>query len=830
MPQCLLRLPRRLFLRLLLAPLAAAPARAQEGGRPAPRRASTEHWWMCGPTFIQTEDPRLFVTSGAVMVIHGFGADPTWGPFGQQLRFVEAREAFDAIRAAGGRVITYFEGFGDSMAYAAAFERRADGAFTEVAGHPGLARVVRNHWNWTSADTPLGNAVRWVGIHNVTNREDFVAPVARRLRWTLPAPRYPDGTAATGWVPGRPYPLNARVYDACGSKNLNGDLDPHFERVAGMGPEDIRPDRAEGLLTARPGVDDVAAAPGAPDRPVLCGVANIHKDLSAPFWLEAARWSVREMARRGLDGIWCDNFSPWDNFGYPPVRRAFGDWSIHRFAHEYLPSLPARSLLAMGAASARSVDLRARLRDTAQRFGARDARKLDDPAWSDARWLDDPLWCAYKAFRQERARRDLAAFDRTIHQAAAEAGRPDFLVAANDTPLYGLGWVRPAWLDMVNTEVTPGWHMGTGSRGVMLPPVGKMAVVYRAGLAHQRARRMGAWYYLDGPHASRQGKPNVGRLLCAEAHANGAVLLCDAGIPRVAGTIASHAAWNAFLAESAGVHRERAPRATIGVAFSPDCQLGLLAPGGFPDLDRQPHVFGHWGWGTALIDAHLTYRVVADWNLTNHGLAGLSVLLLPDVDCLAPAAAAAIERWVRGGGRLVATGPCGERHGPSGRFERRPRPWIAGLMGGDGEAASRKHGVGSIAWTPEPLGMRYWLEHDGRPALLPELLRLAGLEDRSGLPPMVGAFEWQDPQGSAVHVDLVNYDLDRSNDIVRPVGPLEWRTALPQDWEGVQCRTVSPEAVAASVVEVRDGLATLRLPRLEYYASVLLCPSAETGA
>ena len=773
-------------------------------------------------TFIQTEVPRQFVTSGAVMVIHGYGADPTWGPYGQMLRFIGSREEFAAIRAAGGRVLTYFEGFGDGMVYVAAFERVAGGGFRSVEGHPGIARVLRNHWNWSSPDAPAGNAVRWVGIHNVTNREDFVAPALERLRWSVPPPRYPDGSAAVGWTPGRPYPLSARVYDACGAKDLNGDLYPTYEPVKGLPPEDGRPDRAQGLLSARPGTDDVAPAPGRPDAPVLCGVASIHKDLSAPFWIEAARWSARELARRGVDGIWCDNYSPWDSFGYPPVRRAFGDWSLHRFATEYLPSLPPDALRAMGIGSVGAVDLRARLRATARRLGARDVRKLDDPAWSDPRWLDDALWSAYKAFRQERGRRDLAAYDRAIHEAAAEVGRPDFLVAGNDIPLYGLGWVRPDWLDMVNTEVTPGWHMGTGSRGVMLPPAGKMAVVYRAGTAHQRSRHMGAWYYLDGEHATRQGKPNIGRLLCAEAYASGALLLCDPGNPRVAGTLSSHASWNAFLSESARIHGRRKTRATIGVVFSPDCQLGLLTPGGFPDLDEQPHIFGHWGWGTAIIDAHLTYRAVPDWDLTDAGLSGLKALVLPDADCLEPAALSAIERWVRAGGRLVATGPCGARHGPAGRFERRSRPWIDALTGGARVEIERTVGAGTIAWTPAPVGMRYWLEHGRRRALLPDLLELAGLEDRSALPATVGAFEWHDPRQPAIFVDLVNYDLHPTEDVVRPAGPLEIRVAVPANWTEVDCRTIAPEPAIASVEELREGVVTLWLPRLEFYASVRL--------
>jgi len=45
----------------------------------------------------------------------------------------------------------------------------------------------------------------------------------------IPVPTYPDGRPAVGWIEGVTYPLNARVYDACGSKDINGYLRPSCE-------------------------------------------------------------------------------------------------------------------------------------------------------------------------------------------------------------------------------------------------------------------------------------------------------------------------------------------------------------------------------------------------------------------------------------------------------------------------------------------------------------------------------------------------------------------------------------------------------------------------
>lgn len=658
--------------------------------------------------------------------------------------------------------------------------------------------------------------------------QDYLRPHYTLRARGIPAPRYPDGRPATGRLLGVPEPLDAAIWDACGSKDINGKLHPIFGAAVGV-PRggDAPPALTEGLFRATAGIHEIEGERLPDGTDVWCGVISIHKDLAAPSWRDYARASARAIAQAGVHGVWCDNWSPWDNFGYPPVRHAFGDWSVHRF-REYV-SRHAPEATVREAGEALTGDIRESLRARARMYGAADPADLTDPAWRDTRWKEDALWRLYRAGRQIQARSDLKALHRALHMGAREGGCPDFLVCGNDIPLYGLGWAREEWTDMVHTEVTPGWHMGTGTRGIMLPPDGKMAVVYRAALAHQSSRFCAAWYYVENQAGRLSNLPGLGRVLMAEAFANGALLLCDPHQPRVVGTLESHARWNDFLCTHEMRFVRRRPVADIGLVFSPDCQLWELAPGGFPDMDSQPHVFGHWGWGTALMDAHLSYRVPPDWRIEEKHLRGFRVLILPDVECLSDKALQAIERWVRNGGFLVTTGRCGSRHGVERAFEPR-KGGLLGIPGGsEGSPSERTTGKGRWVSLGEGLGMKYYLESSRRQELLPSLIghlpsrRLVSAEAPSTLEIAL----WKPDGVVALDVDCANTAVDLSTDTVRPCGPVRIQVDLP--WSGpVHASTVSPNDVPPATVTQVGRTCTIEVASVVHYVSVRLSP-AEAG-
>jgi hypothetical protein len=158
-------------------------------------------------------DVELAAKLHATMVSGNFGADPAWGPYGQQLSFLGATKHFEAIRHKGIRWITWMEAFGESMLYAASFDRRDDGSFRHCVDDPTMAAMVRSGWNWESAAGRGGNANRWVGLHNTINDEDFIRPRFTSAGLAFPTPHYPDGREAVGDVSGAEYPLAAQVED-----------------------------------------------------------------------------------------------------------------------------------------------------------------------------------------------------------------------------------------------------------------------------------------------------------------------------------------------------------------------------------------------------------------------------------------------------------------------------------------------------------------------------------------------------------------------------------------------------------------------------------------
>lgn len=363
---------------------------------------------------------------------------------------------------------------------------------------------------------------------------------------------------------------------------------------------------------------------------------------------------------------------------------------------------------------------------------------------------------------------------------------------------------------------------------MLLPPEGRMGAVYRVAREHQKGPFCGAWYYLEAA-TGLQESDALGRLLLAEAFANGGMLMGDTENPRLAGTIKSHAWWNGFVRRVEGELGRRDPRGDVGLVYSPDNQLGPITPGGFGDMDRQPHVFGHWGWAEALMAGHVPYQVVTDWRLPELRPGSLRTLVLPDVECLSDAAAQAIADWVRAGGRLVVTGATGTRYGPEGWFLSRPESALRTALGEalpawvPGRPLAVNVGAGEVLWDPASLGMRYYLEVEQRPQIAESILGLTGgtaLVSAPGMPESVGLFTWQRRDGAAVFADLVNYGYDRAADETAPAQGLEFALRLPEGWTTARAELLSPDGTAGLTCEVEGGWARLRLERLEAYGCV----------
>jgi len=784
---------------------------------PLRARAAPHPWWDDYPTMAQAETLAEVKRSGAASVIHGAAADPTWGIMAAKLRAYQGAANLRALHADGRRAITWVEAFGDCMSYVAALGLSADGTVQRDPNHPDVPNIILNNWAWQFSGSLGPHQTVWIGLHNYTDDLPWARPYTRaNPRYGMPMPRFPNGVPAIGCNGSPANPTSWRVYQAGASRDINGKLGVVWE----LNPEVNRLDPGtgsvagptEGLVPVVAGRDETSDPALKPGEVRYAGIASVHKDAACPFWPAYFAASCRNAVDAGLDGLWCDNYSAWDNFGYPPVERAFGEWSVARFRQYLARHFSPAQLRAMGVENPAVFDVRAELKARFRRWFGEDPSNLRAAGWRDARWLSDPIWRAYRTFKQQAGAEAL----RRCYAAAKRAGGSSFAVTGNDIPWFSLGWVTDHWLDMVNTELNPGWHPGSGSFGVGFPPVGRMSPVYRLAAAHGKGRFAVAWYYLDGQYAKYRGNSEVGRVLSYEALACNTFLLSYPSNPSISGTPQSHHEVNSFVTASKPLWGDRKPAANLAVLFSPTSQLAFMAPGGYPNMDRQPHVFSFYGWCTALEMLHVPYLVLPEFKVTPAALSNVDLLIAPEVVALPAAARAAISAWVRRGGLLLVDEPASSLGCPPPFRGLEP---LRGVWRLRGERA-----------------LDFYVNRDSRAQQLRWFAGVVAAAKRRGfrptaeaasMPPNVGLTVFANPSQRALSVDCYNVDLSPAGHRVVPAEQLRMTLRLPAYLAGKRLRglLLMPGQTPSPIQLVPNAKARtvgIHLPGLRYYASVLV--------
>ncbi len=774
-------------------------------------------WWDAYPLIIENATVAKALELQADCTFSATYGDPSWGIYAQKI--AASGDTPPQMHAAGLNHIAYYETFGESTSFAVEL-----GALSPE----GYNTVSRTYWNWHTV-APQGGAYRWAGPQNYFDAEDFCGTYTR-LHPTYGAGgramTYPDGSPAAGYIDNdRSDPRKSRVHDAAGSKDVLGNLAINYgyrDEVAGD------PQKSAGLLSVNGH---------------LAGQISIGKDTACPMWIDQQRSSILySVSVGGIDGIWADNFSAWDNFGYPPVKVAFGEWSVARF-REYLTNhFSTEELASMGISNASTFDVRSALRASLATLGG-NSSNLDDAAWNNSAWLDDPVWRTYKIFKRQTGTEALANYYNATKQAAAQMGRPDFAVLGNDIPLFSLGFVRGE-LDAVSTEISPGWHMGVNSRGFMLPPVGRFAPSYKLGREHAKSRILGVWMYLDGAFAAYRERPGIVKTLYYEMLANHALPMLHEGNDRTTQDIAINSGFFSFVKSVRGIFGAREPRADIGLYYSASSLLANMTPSGFLDMDNQPHAGGFFGWATALGNLHCQFRAVPEWKLNANTLAGLRVLVLPDAEALDSAEVALIDSWVQAGGRLIVTGNTGARAGEAGNFARNASLSTAQLTGVaslQSAPATRSSiaGNGRVYFVRENIGLNYFnastaADRAARLGAFNQALanvldgRNTILAPHSAIPETVGVNLYEDAGSRRLFVDLNNYDVDPATDTVTPATRVTFSIETPE-WlkpaedADLRITTLSPDTPpAATVVKNGNDRLLVTVDAFTHYASVVI--------
>ncbi len=783
-------------------------------------------WWDDHPTTIQTNDAEVAARYGASSVLCGQADDPAWGILGARVRDLSFAHRIEPLRRLGLPLLSWVETFGTSQSYIARFERRPDGGLLGFELDSTCPRPTLNHWAWQLYQPADDDFLAWIGLPAYYDDAPWARPWTRaHPRYGAPPMRYPDGRVAEGYAVAGDE-SSARCWDAGGSKDILGRLNLFLDASERVDPAAQPAAVAPLVRFEQDGVTRYASSVG------------VGKDAACPHWIEYAAASARYVVDQGMRGVWADNFSAWDNLGNPPVRVAFGDWSVARFRERLARAYTAAELAELGVDDPATFDIRAHLRRLLrERFGGDDG-DLADPRWRDPRWTDEPLWREYLIFKQQVGRAALQAFHDAFHTAAREAGIDDFGIQGNDIPSFSFGMPRPESLEMVSTEFSPGWNLLGGPRGIGLPPGGRLAPVVKLARVHARSRFVHLWYYLEAHLGYDRliGDEQFGRTIAYELLASQASIQAYPSARKVAGTEASHGEVYGFVNACREVWGDRLPLAVVGLVYSPESSLCEFTPGGFADMSRQSHVHELLGWGTALSHLGVPYEVVPEWDLTAARLAPLRVLVLPSVMVLAPEVIdQVIEPWVRAGGRLHITGATGTRHDaarhwdpadtPSGRH-----PSLCRLAGIDpaqaieqiGTSAVRPLGAGARRFTPAFEGLDYYAVEPAERT--EELLRpfRAWVRGAAFLDEPLPGFEvvyYALPTRPIAFVDLADLRRETEPAVIPPR-----RVTLPGAPDGeLAARLLEPGHEPRAIPLRRRG-ATLELPELSFtgYASIVI--------
>ena len=770
--------------------------------------ASEPKWWDHFPRIVETSTLQTALDHHANIGMNSSHQDPGWALYGQKI--TERSSVLTAFKNAGLKSVGYFETFGDSYCFIAELDSPSES--------PIYNTVNCHYWNWFNYS---GGEIIWVGMKNFWDNEVFAQPWTRTHPvYNGPMMTYPDGTAATGYFGGDVTdPRKNRSYDASNSKDILGNLSVFY-----------------GYATM-PFTNGALYIPETDNWATFIG---FRKDAVCPLFPDFTFASTRYCADMGLDGMWSDNFGPWDSYGNSPVNHAFGDWSVTRFRNFLSDNFSAAELTAMGVSDVNTFDIRDKLKSIATGWGW-DGSSLNHSAWKNTGWQNEDIWQAFSIFKRQTGTEALTDYYNAAHYAAKISGKDDFLVMGNDIPINSLGWPRGN-LDMVSTEISAGWNLCSGSRGFMMPPVGRFAPSYKTAREHAKSRFVNIWFY-NNDYESYTFNTNLTWVLYSEMLANHTLPMFHPGNTKVFGTDAINSDFFEFVSQVESNFGTRTPVEDIGVYYSSSSILNQMFPGGVKSFDAQPHQFANWGWGTALGQLHYQCRSVAEWNLNSNVLNNLKVLIIPESEIFTDDNVSQIlQPWVNNGGRLIVTGVSGNRHGEPGNFEINSGGFsleqlttVANISSAPTELL-RTVGSGKVLYIKDNIGQNYYNASSisTRSALLPNFTSAMNQvlgNDRSltvlipgaGISSSVGLTVFEDPCTSNLFVDIVNFDLDLKTDQMTDTTELKFTINLPE-WmqSNLEANIFSPTSTSLSVSITPIGPDQLEITvgPVNHYASV----------
>lgn len=786
-----------------------------------------DDWWYKYPTQA-VESYSASVNSAATN--GNYGADFGWGSYTQRLSYEEYKNNISDQKSKGKKLLGYMEGSGTVGTYALGFETEPNDSYKNYFRQDsklGLKAAKRPSINIWELDYYRDNAEelakypikKYTGIHSTINGEDIAKPYYTLDKSEYENVAYPNGDSAEGYLEESeklPYPLNAKFYDAMCAKGIDGKLYTEFEHTyTGDGESETEKLQRQGLSYFKTPNGDKT----------YFGFANMSKDTAAHFWKSYNRQSMKNMVKFGLDGLWVDNYSVWDNFSKPS--NSYGSWSEYEFNKYMTNTFSSEELGNMGISDINGFNIREYMQNSGK-------------AATDSEWLNDKIWTAYKIFKKNAG----SEYLKNIYRSAKEESQnkaDGFAIIGNDVNLFNHGWVQTGWLDMCGTE-TPIYPLPMLGNGIgRIDEGGRLGVFYKTYSQTAKGPYSAPWVYVK----EYADKTELGKVWLAEAFANGSVIK---KAEDTAGSAESHLWLNDFINKH---EKDLAPRyeaADIAVLYSPLTQLADAFPNDFltDGESSNYHYHGVLGFEHAMIDANIPFKVLPEWKLNKTTAKMYKTIVVPNVEVMDDETVGVLKNYVKDGGRLVITGSAAMRKGESEQFEIRNQNPFSEYVGIDlnsGSHAGKRYsansspiftetaaGGGSIVYSPEPVGYGYYTNKSDRESMRGAIVKALGTAaydtiNAAGIAPSINTYVWKNADSTKMYIDIVNCNADAVNDTVTEAENVTFEVAPPKPGLKVSAKIISPDDDNAEVTAVyneENEKYEITVPHLNVYSIVIL--------
>lgn len=497
-------------------------------------------------------------------------------------------------------------------------------------------------------------------------------------------------------------------------------------------------------------------------------IRQMTQDYANPQLRDYQAWEIARLTREEKpDGFHIDNFG--DNNLYRPFEMSFGVWSEHTFREYMKNEFSADRLKALGIDNIDAFDIKAYLRErknpNAENIYA---------AYNEPKWKDDLIFKCYiinHALRSAEFHKPKYA---AVKQAAREAGI-DCMVSGNAIPIFPGFTLINGYLDVSHFEWQTTREYQPGRRVMGLPPQARSGYITRLAAALGRENYSVVSLYV--PHDLRgEAHKNLYLAQGFEALGNRAVIdfghqyldMYSPGTPETAGL------FNRFVEANRAALSRRDFVADIGIVYD---QWAEIASSTACQLDVTDFFNEYAGWCDYMQDTHRQWKVVLSGELEFETVKELPMLILPSALSLTDSTFQTLEKYLKHGGRVLATGKTGLRFGPGGHLMKRPDNPLEAFK-------SRKN----FRWIMQQPAAQYWLSKDEAAARrMNSLITWPGLEPalETDAQIHVGVTLSRSLPGErkSLSLDLNNNHFNPETDTFTPTQPFSVSIRLPDDFK-----------------------------------------------